>query len=238
MKYENKDLLDLYKLKAEEHWHTMFNPMLKYLGNLEGKRILDIGCGSGELTNKMAETAGQVTGLDLSPKWIEYCKISYQRKNLSFVQGSATDLKMFPDDYFDIIIMNLVLPNIYKVADMEKIFLEIKRVTRISGEFIFSDVHPILKMTKKEGARRQEYSKGFSYFKEGSKLSVIVALPNKKEIEFEDAHWSLSFYSDLIEKYGFGLVKIIESNYPKNAPKKFFRYSFPEYITFCCKKLK
>lgn len=236
MKYDGKDLLDLYKIKVEEHWYTIYNPILNYLGDLNGKKILDLGCGSGELTDKMAESAEKVVGVDLSQKWIDHCNSNYKRNNLSFFQGDARRLDSITDNSFDLVILNAVLPNIYKVEDVKKIFEEVKRINKSSGLFLFTDVHPILKMTKKEGMRRQEYSNNFSYFKEGSKFYAIVKLPNKKEIKFEDAHWSLSFYTDIIRQNNFSLEKIIESNYPKNAPKKFFRYSFPEYITFCCKK--
>jgi ubiquinone/menaquinone biosynthesis C-methylase UbiE len=238
MKYEDNDLLTLYKLKVEEHWFTIFNPILKYLGNLIDKKILDIGCGSGELTDKLAESAKSVVGIDLSASWIEQCQKSYQRENLTFLEASATNLQKFSNKSFDLVIMNMVFPNIYTISDMKKIFSEIKRVLKNSGDFVFSDLHPICKMTIKEGNRKEKYSKNFSYFKDGSKFSAIVRLPNKKEIEFEDAHWSLAFYTDMIRENNFSLNKIIESSYPTNAPKKFFRYSFPEYITFCCKKLK
>ena len=40
MKYEKQELLDLYQLKVEEHWYTMFNPILAYVGNIKGKKIL------------------------------------------------------------------------------------------------------------------------------------------------------------------------------------------------------
>lgn len=238
MKYENKDLLDLYKQKVEEHWYTIYNPILEYLGNLKNKKILDLGCGSGELTDKMAKSANEVIGVDFSQKWIDHCNKSYRKNNLHFIKGDARSLKDIGSNYFDIVILNAVLPNIYKAVEVQKIFSEINRVTKISGDYIFTDVHPILKMTKKEGNRRQEYSKDFSYFKDGSRFSAAVIMPNKKELKFEDAHWSLSFYTDILSKNNFTINKIIESNYPKNAPKKFFRYSFPEYITFYCKKLK
>ncbi|MFA7252794.1 MAG: class I SAM-dependent methyltransferase [Candidatus Paceibacterota bacterium] len=237
MEYKNNDLLDLYKLKVEEHWYTIYNPILKYLGDLRGKRILDLGCGSGELTVKLADSAKEVVGVDLSPEWIDHCNKTYHNNNLTFFTGDARNLDKLKDKHFDIVILNAVLPNIYMKAEVQKIFSEVRRVSKTSGTFIFTDVHPILKMTKQEGMRRQEYSKNFSYFKEGSKFSAIVILPNNKEIKFEDAHWSLSFYSDMIRENNFLLDKIIESSYPANAPKKFFRYSFPEYITFCCKKL-
>ncbi len=236
MKYKNQDLLDLYKLKVEEHWYTMFNPILAYLGNIKGKKILDIGCGSGELANELSKSAKQVVGIDLSKEWINHCKKSYNNKNLNFIQANANNLKFSKNNFFDIVVMNMVLPNIYTSNGIRKIFSEIKRVVKKSGDVIFSDLHPLCIMTKEEGNRKQKYSKNFSYFKDGNKFSAIIKLPNNKEIEFSDSHWSLTFYTDILSEKNMYIKKIIESNYPQNAPKKFFRYSFPEYIIFCCKK--
>lgn len=238
MKYEKRDLLELYKIKTEEHWYTLYNPILKYLGNLTGKKILDLGCGSGILADKLSDSAKQVIGVDISQSWIDQCHNIYRQKNLTFFQSSATNLQNLKTNSFDIVIINMVLPNVYKITDVENIFQEVKRITKTNGVLVFSDLHPICKMTKIEGPRKQKYSKNFSYFKEGSKFSAIVTLPNKKDIEFEDAHWSLGFYTNVLAKNNYVIEKIIESNYPKNAPKKFYRHTFPEYITFCCRKIK
>lgn len=235
MEYEKSDLLELYKLKVEEHWFTMFNPILKYLDNIDGKKILDIGCGSWELTNGLAKNASQVIGIDSSREWIKHCQKAYNKKNLEFIHANAIDLNMFKNNEFDIVIMNMVLPNIYDAKNIEKIFNEVKRITKKWGDFIFSDLHPLCVMTKEEGTRRQEYSKNFSYFTNGAKFSAIVKLPNNKEIKFRDSHWTLSFYTKILSTLDIYIRNIIESAYPENAPKKFYRYSFPEYIIFACK---
>ena len=38
----------------------------KYVGDLDGKSILDIGCATGDLVKKLAEQGARVTGIDLS----------------------------------------------------------------------------------------------------------------------------------------------------------------------------
>ena len=235
MKYEDKTLLTAYKEKVEEHWYTMFDPILKYLWNIKDKKILDIWCGSGELTYELSKKWKEVVGIDLSKQRVTHCTQSYRRKNLKFFQASATDLKILKNNSFDIVIMNMVLPNIEKASDVKKIFSEVRRMIKRSGDFIFSDLHPLCIMTKEEWNRKQTYAKDFSYFKNGAKFSAIVKLPNKKEITFIDKHWTLEFYTDVMNDSNLSIKKIIESNYPSSAPKKFFRYSFPEYILFCCK---
>ncbi|MFA5048098.1 MAG: class I SAM-dependent methyltransferase [Patescibacteria group bacterium] len=237
MKYENEKLLDLYQLKVEEHWLTMFSPILKYLGDLKGKRVLDIGCGSGELTSELAKSAKQVVGLDLSKKWISRCQNKYHQKNLQFVQADASDLKLFRNNSFDMVVMNMVLLNVHPASLVSKVLHEVKRVVKSGGDFIFSDLHPLCIMTKKEGRRRQEYAKNFSYFKDGAEFSPIIKLVNNKEIKFTDHHWTLDFYTQELSRLNIYIKRIIESRYPESAPKKFYRYSFPEYIIFCCKKI-
>lgn len=44
--------------------------MLKLIGNTEGKDILDIGCGSGDLSSILAKTANSVLGIDISQKML------------------------------------------------------------------------------------------------------------------------------------------------------------------------
>jgi len=223
--------------KVEEHWFTMYTPIIKYLGDIRNKRILDIGCGTGDLANELAKKSKYVLGIDSSKKWISYCKKNHQRENLEFKNQSAQDINKIRSASFDVIVINMVLINIPNKQDIIKIFDEVGRILKNSGELIFSDLHPICKMTPKEGFRRQYYPKDFSYFKNGSNFFAIVATPDNKEIRFVNKHWTLGFYTDSLSRNNLFIQKIIESDYPKNAPKKFHRYPFPEYMIFCCKKL-
>ncbi len=236
MEYEDKDLLDLYTIKDEEHWYTLFNPLIAYLGDIEGKKILDIGCGSGALANELSKKACQVVGLDSSEGWIGHCKKTYDRENLRFFRATADDLSLFADESFDIVVMNMVVPNIYDADEIRRIFGEIRRVVKETGDIVFSDLHPVCVMAHEEGNRKQVRPDDFSYFKDGNRFTAVVKIEGDREIAFSDSHWTLGFYTDVLDGNGIYIKKIIESTYPENAPKKFFRYSYPEYIIFCCKK--
>jgi 2-polyprenyl-3-methyl-5-hydroxy-6-metoxy-1,4-benzoquinol methylase len=236
MNYDAKGIIETYTSKVEEHWYTMFNPMMQYLGNYENKTILDLGCGSGDFTDELAKKAKNVLGIDASKKWIDYCNAHHKKKNLKFMHLKAQDLKSVHSHSIDIIILNMVLINVPKKKDVMAIFKEVGRVLRSNGDFIFSDLHPICIMTPKEGNRGQKYSKNFTYFKNGARCFTSVKTPDNKKIVFVNNHWSIEFYTDQLIENNMHIEKIMESNYPKDAPKKFFRYSFPEYILFCCKK--
>mmetsp|Transcript_7113 Transcript_7113/g.14046 ORF Transcript_7113/g.14046 Transcript_7113/m.14046 type:complete len:330 (-) Transcript_7113:113-1102(-) len=69
-------------------------------------RILDVGCGSGELTAQLAKRASHVTGLDSDPQMIQ--KASQQFPNLKFVCTDARDFDL-GEASFDVIFSNAAL---------------------------------------------------------------------------------------------------------------------------------
>lgn len=69
-----------------------------------GSRVLDVGCGEGELLHLLAESRGvDARGMELSQRGVNDCVA----KGLSVIQGDAdTDLIDYPDDAFDYVILS------------------------------------------------------------------------------------------------------------------------------------
>ncbi len=71
------------------------------------QRVLDLGCGTGDLTISIARLAGEhveITGLDYSLPMLERARQKSERagvaERIKFIHGSATDLP-FPDGHLD-----------------------------------------------------------------------------------------------------------------------------------------
>jgi methionine biosynthesis protein MetW len=72
-----------------------------------GTRVLDVGCGEGELLHLLAQTKNvDARGMELSQRGVNDCVA----KGLSVIQGDAdTDLADYPDDVFDYVILSQTL---------------------------------------------------------------------------------------------------------------------------------
>ena len=98
-----------------------------------GERVLDVGCGTGELAlhaKERAGSAGLVCGLDAAPEMIEVArrKAARQRAEVDFRVGLVEQMP-YPDGSFDVVLSSLMMHHL--PADLKPIALaEIRRVLR------------------------------------------------------------------------------------------------------------
>jgi len=113
----------------------------------EGK-ALDIGCGNGALTIKLAKKhpKAQVTGIDYWGKRWEYSKGMCERnaeiegvsERVKFQKASAVALP-FDDGYFDAAVSNFVFHEVSDAKDKREVIREALRVVKKGGKFSFQD---------------------------------------------------------------------------------------------------
>lgn len=90
-----------------------------------GKDVLEVGCGTGLVLDRLATFARSAKGIDLSPGMLEKARA----RGLDVVEGSATDLP-FEDATFDVTCSFKVLAH---VPDVGRALAEMARVTRPGG---------------------------------------------------------------------------------------------------------
>lgn len=113
---------------------------LNLMGDVNGKKTLEIGCGGGQNTIALARWGAQSFGVDPTGAQIEYARSLAEKcsVNATFEVAPAETLP-FQDKYFDIAFSSFAFDY---VADMEKAFAEAYRVLKKGGIFIFCGSHP------------------------------------------------------------------------------------------------
>ena len=134
------------KLGKFKHRNRILN-LHEWTGN---EQVLDVGTGLGLLMIGAAKklTQGKSFGIDIFNKYdlsdntIEQTKINIELENVANKTEILPEniLKTnFSDNYFDIIISNLCLHNIYKPMERNQACIEINRILKPQGTVIISD---------------------------------------------------------------------------------------------------
>lgn len=122
-----------------EEWHAQFirqahwtravrNQLYRQVNLLRAERVLDVGCGTGVVTEEMAaRSKGQVIGVDVDPAMIEFAQSEGSRAE--YRVGDARQLD-FPDSYFDVVACHFLL---MWISGPALAIREMARVTRSGG---------------------------------------------------------------------------------------------------------
>jgi SAM-dependent methyltransferase len=95
----------------------------------EGRSVLEVGCGTGLVMQRIAGFAARVRGIDVSPGMLARAR----ERGLEVQEGSATALP-FADGEFDVVCAFKVLAH---VDPVEPALAEMARVTRPGGHLVF-----------------------------------------------------------------------------------------------------
>lgn len=115
---------------------------LKLLGNLKGKKVLEIGCGGAQCGVSMAKKGAKVIGMDISEEQLKFAKRLSEdnRVNITFYRGDIVNLSKIKSNSQDIVFSAFALQY---VDNLKKCFKEVKRVLKKNGIFVFSLNHPL-----------------------------------------------------------------------------------------------
>jgi ubiquinone/menaquinone biosynthesis C-methylase UbiE len=123
----------------EEHFPTTIDPRIyhvkligEHLGDLRGKRVLDVGCGKGRFARifREREPEAEFWGLDISPEMLRFVPQGIHTR-----AGSMTELP-FDDGYFD---GAYATESLEHAVEIERAVSEICRVVKPGGRIAIID---------------------------------------------------------------------------------------------------
>jgi trans-aconitate methyltransferase len=108
--------------------HQLAGGVLEWLDPKPNERILDLGCGDGQLTQRIGATGAQVSGADLSPEMVAAARA----RGIAAKVADAEALP-HPDGAFDAVFSNAAL---HWVRDHEAMLAQVHRVLKPGGRFV------------------------------------------------------------------------------------------------------
>ncbi|MFH1590436.1 MAG: class I SAM-dependent methyltransferase [archaeon] len=120
------------KKRVQREWHREKISAYKTYLPLDGKEVLDVGCGSGGVSFEIIRTAGfkRYVGVDFNDDAIKSANARNKRKDVKFIASHAEKLP-FKDGEFDSLLLSDVLDHCY---DYKSCLKEARRVLRNGGQ--------------------------------------------------------------------------------------------------------
>src|SRR4029077_14433101 len=118
------------------------NPaFLPFIGDLNGRQVLDAGCGEGYNTRILARRGARMTGVDISERMIDLAREAERAEplGLRYERTSYADLSLFADASFDAVVSFMALMD---GPRFDLAMREAFRVLRPGGVLAFSITHP------------------------------------------------------------------------------------------------
>lgn len=134
--------------------------LLRWLDPQPGERILDVGCGDGFYTEKIARRGAEATGIDIRKKALVRACNRCSHHRLRFVEMNAEEL-VLPENYFDKVISFCVIEHL---QNDENTLRQIARLLKPGGRlFLSADSlsNPGLRAEEKERHRKRYHVNQF-----------------------------------------------------------------------------
>jgi SAM-dependent methyltransferase len=131
-----------YKTHNEESsWNALYErpATISLIGDPDGLRVLEAGCGPGALTEWLTAHGATVTAFDVSPEMVCLARARTAGNANVLVADLAQPLTFAPDASQDLIVASLVL---HYIADWAPVLTEFHRVLTGDGAVVFSVDHP------------------------------------------------------------------------------------------------
>lgn len=176
--------------KGQDAYREFFNnpAFFKFIGNLGGKIVLDIGCGEGYNTRILARKGARIVGVDISGKMVKLARQMEQKEPLGirYEVASFSNLSLFDDASFDVVVSSMALMD---GPDYEGVIREIFGVLRKRGKLFFSINHPCF------------YTKGFGWIKDNNGNPIKITASHYFDHESKIERWRFKEVSNDIKPF-------------------------------------
>lgn len=126
---------------------------LRLLGDLKGKRVLDLGCGGAQATISFAKAGAAAVGVDISAKQLAHGRrlCEAEEVKIELRQSDMADLVFLRADSIDVAFS----ANAFQyMPDLNRLFRQVHRVLKVGAPLVFSLPHPAYNVLEPTDPRR------------------------------------------------------------------------------------
>ncbi len=189
-----------------------------------GEQILDIGCGAGRFTRRMAALGAFIVAIDHAERFLDRARerTTERIERIRYLKLDATDplaLVSLGEECFDAAVCTMALMDMSSITPL---ISSLARMLKPQGRFVFSVSHPVFnsgtawhvaeqfehdgEVTTRSGITVAEYAKPFGY--------RGVGIPGQPEPQYY-FHRPISLLFNSCFKYGFVLDAMEEPVFPE-----------------------
>jgi ubiquinone/menaquinone biosynthesis C-methylase UbiE len=144
---------------------------LRLCGNVEGKRVLELGCGAAQASVAFAKKGARTTAVDFSAEQLAHAKrlVAQEKVRVELHHGDLADLAFIRADQVDLAFSADALGY---VENLDRVFRQVHRVLKQEAPFVFALPHPAYAMIDDQGdppllIRRAYYDRTPIEFEQG-----------------------------------------------------------------------
>lgn len=209
--YGEQDFLDNYlkrRARIDSPNNALEGPAIDaLLGSVQGKEILDLGCGDGVYGRQLLGRGAQsYTGVEGSAAMAELAGGHLGYSNGEIIYSSMEGYQ-FPRNRFDVVLSRMAL---HYIDDLERLFESIRETLADDGKFVFSVQHPLTTSSfasKSAGDKRGDWLVD-DYFQQGERQEPWIG---KTIVKY---HRTIESYFTALVSAGF-LVEALQEGEPK-----------------------
>lgn len=209
-----------------------------------GTKLLDVGCGVGNLSRKFSRAGYKVIGVDFSEKMLAYALREEENEDLgiTYHHRDARELdQIVEEESFDLVLSNMAIMD---MDNFKQVFKGIHSALKLGGIFVFSISHPVFAWPGTQTIKLPRDSQ-----RNEDKIWVVDNYFDTRATTVEFRSFELLFYRRTVSEYINTLIstgfEILEMEEPfaseeliEREPRKAFRDEerVPQFMMFKVKK--
>ena len=190
----------------------------RLLGDLKGKRVLELGCGGAQCSIAFAKQGATAIGIDFSSEMLAFARRLCEREEVrvELRHGDLADLAFLRQDSIDLAFSAYTFGY---VEDLNRVFRQVHRVLKVGGSLVFSLPHPAYDMIDDDS--EQPLLVRRSYF-DRSPIDYMF-----NGIAFTDYHHTFSDLFTSLSRASYRVDTVLEPEPVHGGPRsQFWRDTF------------